>query len=669
MADLFRIGVSIALTNGMSPVLGVISRDLLGLHRHVDETTAKLGRVKAAMLGLGGVMGGVAVGASLVKLVEHGGKLIDQQVALKNLGVTNIEVADATAAAWRTSADVLGSSVTRNLELIREAKGAFGSVAEAIALAPSLAQADAVRTFANHGRQDDRGLQMVMKAIEMRGDVRYRPNGELDVAYARAGLNAATKFLNASGGQIDASTLKGLITQAGPMAKMMQPDAFYRTMLTATEELQQKAGTALSAAGRALYGGIMPQRNSNELARLGLLDGSKIHVRRGGNVSVDQGALTGFDVLNGPGGLAEWADKVARPAFHRDYLRQRIRSPGLSEAQHDQQELYRALPTETFRRILGVFLQQGASVQKGAANYDQAKGLDAQKDIIREGYTAKLAAFSTAWDNLLVALGSPLVGPATDLLTRGTVALTGLGQWAARYPGLVGRLEEVTAGLAGLAVVGGSLTVAGAALSPFTGSLRAFVGVMSGGEMATATSAAAALGGGSLLGVAGGLIALSAAVIGLPPMLQNAVSGLNDLLGIKGTPDASGRGGQAREREYLRTHDGPAIPGVTPKAAEGWGDWWSRQTTGPAPHQQLRGSDGAPQQSVPADGALAKPASYVPPPSNGRPIITHVVFKADMREIARGTIVHMERANSRDPSGINGFDGRQTMLPPSVISA
>ena len=72
-----------------------------------------------------------------------------------------------------------------------------------------------------------------------------------------------------------------------------------------------------------------------------------------------------------------------------------------------------------------------------------------------------------------------------------------------------------------------------------------------------------------------------------------------------------------------------------------------------------------------ADGNLQNPfhkSSYAAPANSNRSIITHVVFKADMREITRGTIVHMERTASRDPSGINGFDGRQTMLPPSVIA-
>ncbi len=457
--EAYKIGIAISMTNGVSAVLGVIARDMMGLHVKAEQLQGSFNKVKLAAMGAAGVMVGAAVFRGMGVLVEHGAKLVEQQAELRRLGVTNQEVAEATAASWKAAGDVLGSSVVRNLQLLREAKGAFGTVAEARLLLPDLARADVLMGH------NDRGLQMVMKSIEMRGDVRYKPDGELDAEYARKGLNAAIKFFTASGGQVDAQQLKGLITMAGPMAKMMDADAFYRTMLTATEELGQKAGTALSAAGRALYGGIMPQRNSDELVRLGLMDPSKIEVGRGGNVRIAQGALTGFDTLNGPGGLPEWVDKIARPAFHRDYLTQQQRTPGLQESQYDQQELYRALPTETFRRLMGIFLQQAGSVTKGAQNYDAAQGLEGYNTAIDQNPATQMRAFKESWDNLLTSLGAPMVTTAYTALGFVTEKLTGLSQWAASNPGTVAGIEAVTAGLAGLIGAGGVLAIGGAALS------------------------------------------------------------------------------------------------------------------------------------------------------------------------------------------------------------
>lgn len=643
MADVYKIGISIAATNNVSGVLNVIGKDVLGLHHQIGNLQGGFNRLHLAAAGLGGVLAGSAMLGGVSKLIEAGGRLVDQQIQLKNLGVSTTELAQATAAAWQSVGDVIGSNVSRSLELIREAKGALGTMPAAIAIAPDLERADIVRSFVA-GHQDDRGLQMVMKAIEMRGDVKYDAAGKLDLGAARTGLNAALKFLNASGGQIDAGTLKGLVTQAGPMAKMMQPDAFYRTMLTVTEELQQKAGTALSAAGRALYGGIMPQRNVVEMERLGLINPKAVTVRRGGNVQVAQGGLTGFDVLNGPGGLAEWTDKVLRPLFHVDFLRAHARTPGLSESQYDQQELYRAFPTDTFRRLAGIFLQQAESVQKGAANYDQAKGLDASKTVMDGSLTANMKAFTEAWSNLTQALGVPLVAEATVMLQRITVSVNSLAQWAAAHPETVKVIEEITVGLGGLLVLGGSLAIAGAALAPFTAGLGGLVAILSSTGVVTGAAAAATLGTG-LAGVATGLGLLSAAVIGLPPLLKKSVDAVNHALGI--------------QTSAALPHNNTVMPGAPtsmwPGGARFSGHTWHDYHP-PAPAVPVTGGG--------RGSVHASPASYVPPPQDNRPIVIQHATYLDGHVLYRSNTEYANRdARSGAQHGMTGFDSSETPFP------
>ncbi len=55
MIDVFRIGVSIAMTNDVSPVIGTIQRDLAGLGRTVDRTAAGFGALRLAAMGGAGV--------------------------------------------------------------------------------------------------------------------------------------------------------------------------------------------------------------------------------------------------------------------------------------------------------------------------------------------------------------------------------------------------------------------------------------------------------------------------------------------------------------------------------------------------------------------------------------------------------------------------------------
>jgi hypothetical protein len=610
--DAYKIGVSIAMTNGISQVLTVIQRDLLGLNKAVDLTTGGFNRMKMAAVGFGAVVAGGAIAGGMIKLVEHGEKLVHQQYEMRRLGLSNAEVASATASAWQVATTVQGTNVSRNMEILREAKGAFGTLPEAQALLPDLAKADVVQGG------DDRGLQTIMKAIEIRGDIRYNKDGTLDVAYARAGLDAAMKFLAASGGQIDASTLKGLVTMAGPMAKMMEPAAFYRTMLTATEELQQKAGTSLSAAGRALYGGIMPGRNAIEMERLHLLNPAMVQ-GKGNNVKVEQGALTGFNILNGPGGLAEWADKVLRPAFHADYLVQRRRYPSMTETQYDQQELYRALPTETLRRLLGLFIQQAESVAKGAANFDHAQGLKGYDTAIATDPTTKMKAFTTAWDNLLTALGAPLVDTAYSMLGKVTHVINDLTKWASDNPDSVKALERFGLAVGAVFVVLGTGLVVAAAITA--------LGVLAGPT--------------GILAVAAGLVALG-----------NALPSLHDLL---------------HPSSWLSLGPGALAP-AEPERDEAF-------RAAAAADKAKRDADwAARQRTFPKDWgdspATVRPESYRPPPSSDNQPKIQTIIYLDKRELARAVSGEQARAMSLPNAGTSRYDNRVTPTYPSnLVSA
>ncbi|MGI4797103.1 MAG: hypothetical protein ACRYG8_24230 [Janthinobacterium lividum] len=646
MADVFRIGVSIALTNGMSSVLGVIQRDLLGLNHHVDESVAKLGRVKAAMMGLGAVVIGGAVLDGMGKLVEHGREFVHQQSLMAQGGVRVAEIADATAAAWKTAGSVIGTNVTDNLKTVADLRNVLGGMDKAILALPELAKINVVLGNVTGQPAEDAGYKYA-RFLELRGALVNPKTEQIDPTRLQEQARLGEAIIAGMRGRVGPQDLL-MFQQQGRAATAGLTD---QGLINAVPYIQagggSRTGTQVSSLLQQLVGGVLTKAGATFLQHANVLNMSKVHEGKGGHMTFDAGAIKDESLLRTD--FAGWIDKT---------LRAGLVAAGDKTVDAQTADLMRSHLRATVVGLLVEGIRSAPAFNKDAQNITNALKVDQYAVGQQTDPTAKIHAFHEAWENLLTALGSPLVDPATNLLRGLTVQLTSFGQWAAAHPGLVLRIGEVTVGLAALAVVGGSLTIVGAALGPFTGALSAFLGTMGGAQVGAATTAAAALGGGSLLGVAGGLVALSAAVVGLPPMLSAAVTGLNEMLGIKGNPDASGRAGQAQAREYLRTHDGPAIPGVTPKPSESWGDWWKRETAGPAPHQQLRGG-----------GATVQPQSYVPPPTTGQAIVTHVTFKADMREIAKGTIVHMDRMNSGASTGTTGFDGRQTMTPPGMITA
>ena len=267
----------------------------------------------------------------------------------------------------------------------------------------------------------------------------------------------------------------------------------------------------------------------------------------------------------------------------------------------------------------------------------------------------KLAALQAAETGFFVALGKFGEGPGLTVLSQLTQSLNGLTRLANEHPRAAADLIAVGGGLAILSKVAGDAAMTiylGAPLVQGMSALAKSVlpfGKGGAAELAIA-EAAGGLGGGSIA-------ALAAAVVLLPPALKLGVGALNDALGIIGKPDASGKGGQARDREYYRTHDGPQSPGPAPPATESWGAWLHRQMSAPAGHQQTHGQ------------ATAQHAAYLESPTGAaRMIQVNAYTTLDGRVLTKTVTTHQERAASRDPSGITGFDGRQTMLPPSVTT-
>ncbi len=71
MIDVFRIGVSIGMTNDVSPVIGTIQRDLGGLEQTLDRTIARFGTLRSAAVG---ALGNLAPGLAGIVKAEFGGE-------------------------------------------------------------------------------------------------------------------------------------------------------------------------------------------------------------------------------------------------------------------------------------------------------------------------------------------------------------------------------------------------------------------------------------------------------------------------------------------------------------------------------------------------------------------------------------------------------------------
>ena len=92
-----------------------------------------------------------------------------------------------------------------------------------------------------------------------------------------------------------------------------------------------------------------------------------------------------------------------------------------------------------------------------------------RKNLLATDPTAKMAAFTAAWQNLLTALGAPLVEPAYHLLDKLTAGISWLAKVVSEHPDAARITGEIAAGLSALSVALGAFAIGSAAIGALTG--------------------------------------------------------------------------------------------------------------------------------------------------------------------------------------------------------
>ncbi|WP_122049898.1 hypothetical protein [Asaia bogorensis] len=541
MADVYRIGVAIGMTDNFSQALQALAAKVLGVNVAAKELEGTFNRVKLLVAGLGGVFVGSEMMRGVNSMAEAGAKLQRAQTAMLQAGMTQKQIAQETAVAYNSMSQVRGPDIVDRVNAIRELRGIVGTgpngsdYREVNAVLPNY-----LRVRSLYG---EHGSQQLFRTVEMQGGARYDANGNFDEGRFARYLDAATRTLQASGGNLKPQDLLSVMQMGAVTARGMTPDAFWNTMMTPAMEMGgYRAGTALTAMSRAFYGGIMPDRNARELERLGIFTGGSIqhmghltseqradltahgyHVGRGGVVTVRRDGVAGAEELNDPNrGFFPWIRDVLSPRLRHDYETRIATRPGNTESYdaYVRNELYSALPTETARRFGALIVQQLTSVQRDTTLREQASGLPAYEQA-QQNYTQQLENMRHSWASLMETLGLPAAKDAASIMQGISHGLDSLTRAAAAHPEAAQWMLRVGAGLGVLLALGGTAAIAGVALGTMAGGIRTIGGVASLGvrSLGLLSSGLSKIGliaeGGSLIVAATGLTALAAAIGGI----------------------------------------------------------------------------------------------------------------------------------------------------------
>jgi hypothetical protein len=395
------------------------------------------------------------------------------------------------------------------------------------------------------------------------------------------------------------------LRQSGKASVNTLSDQGLTNLLPAIQSLGPVAvGTALQGAQQQLLGAVqLRQQTVDWLEHYGMLDPSKAHKGKGGFFKLDPGAITGEQLMQHD--LGGWIWSVLEP---------HMAAMGLSREQMTD-EIKRSGLRTPLLGLIAELIQNETVQKKEIGNVARAGGADQYDVMNKESPTFQVTKFTEAWENLMKALGSPLVTTATTALGFLTSGINAISQWALAHPDTARVVGQVAAALSALAIAVGAIAVGAAVLTSAGGMI-----------------ALSALGG--PVGIIAGLgIAAGLAVANIKA-LREAVEGLWNWLGTK-----------TNAQELLNTKTGHRDrnePQGPPEAPTSPGGHWGL----------LNGK----QRFIP---------DVAPPPPQGEQHSENTtIINFDGRKIAE--VVSNYMARGRPSNGTTGPDIRNSPLMPGV---
>lgn len=487
--DVYKIGVSIALANGVSAVLAVIQRDVLGLHKAVNMTTGGFNRMKVAAVGAAGVVIGGAMLTGLLHLEKAGEKYTHQLELMRHsAGMTFSEIEQAQRQANRTAANVLTTLPSENLKAIRELRAVFPHYEDALHNLDMVQRASAVMANLRDSQGERHGLARgteqvyeMSKAAEMQGAAQ-------DPARFARMVDGMVKASQWSGGKITGSDFHSMLKYMRG-AGVNLSDRFVMEMLPSIiQEFKTgkggASGVGVGFAGlmRYVVGGHMSHRSIQAGLDYGLVDPKKVIRKPNGSIAgLGTNGFYGAELAQSD--PDKWVDQYVLPA---------LRSHGVNMS--DPKKLTSVIASVFEGRVSQQWIEQfilpalRARLDADVPKITGSGGVAAYGALARNDPVMVRDQFHKQLERVAESLGKVAAPMVTETLYQITQGIAWFAGVIERHPVAAKWLIAFVAALGGMLVVLGTLALVGAGISAL-------------GGIGMATSIAA---------VVGGLVALSA---------------------------------------------------------------------------------------------------------------------------------------------------------------
>jgi hypothetical protein len=462
VVDVYKVSVSLVLANGVSPVLGTIARDVLGLKVPIKAIEDAFGGWKTILTGVGAVLGVTILGA-MVDLVDKAKEFNKELVALQRVGGSMTTA--VTSGAIKAKAFDIAQRVPLKVEDIAKIMGNSysvlrGNMSEVYAAAEPMATLGYVLNHDKKYKGDvNKDVMNALRAGELTGRM-TDANGQIDVQKMKDWFDFVARVSTATHGTVNGTTLLGMAQQGGFTMRNLSPEGM-ATMAIASQVMGgQRAGTAFMSLWQQMGAGTMFTRTAKGLSDLGFLETGK-------DWYTDHGRV----ILN-DSGKQKLSSLISQdPMVFAQEIKKRLDEKGITDPAARTSALMSMLNRQTTQRLMGEMftnMQQQLS-ERGIMmqGYGAGQSLDLMKS---QELQANIDSFQTAWHNLLVALGDPMVATAVTALQSITGPISTLATFASSHGDAIKQIAGVLAAFAGgLVLIGGISLIALAGLPALLG--------------------------------------------------------------------------------------------------------------------------------------------------------------------------------------------------------
>jgi hypothetical protein len=485
MASPYDIGIHIAMTNGVSPVLAIIAKDMLGLNtsaKKLEEAFSKIGTsLKLMAGGAAAIVGGVELGKGFLDIAEQGEKLIHQKNMLIRAGLQYNDVLGLTADAYkRITKEVPSATAADALRVINELRSVTGDTDRAAAATPLALKVEALLSNVTGKDSEGDGFKL-WRALEMKGITTSDP------AMTQKLMGAMIQDIIGSGDKINAGTYQAMAKTGGASFIHASPEFITGPGSVLAGDLGgDRAGTAMQTLYQLLTGATTMSKQQYEVFKAaGLIDGSKVTVDKGGRINAQPGAIVGS--LEHSDNLYDWAQSIKGPLMdlakgdpkvfesllakigrNRNSIKllTMFTDPGFGDQIAKDIDIWsQAMGADAgYAAMLGkpgrTSTPQGIEDPAQAAEAAARSKTDAEK---MADYTAVMKAFQTQWESLMMAVGGPIAKGFIPVLQTLTDAFNRAGKWSNDHPNAIKYIGEAVAAIAAaLVVLGTGAVIAGA---------------------------------------------------------------------------------------------------------------------------------------------------------------------------------------------------------------